>query len=169
MGSIVTTASTFILYQQTPLHVAATEGHEHTVKALLGKTPNVNITDKDGVRVCVVWVSFVPIVMDGQRNKRLAHIASLEICNYSLHCHFEVHWSPQKRQGEPLQYVEAISFRPPWESIHCTVASQHNSSAHQIVFFVCFNFGVCILSSNQSIHILSRSIQYKLLWLTLCS
>lgn len=53
MGSIVTTASIFILYQQTPIHVAATEGHQHTVKALLGKTPNVNITDKDGVRVCV--------------------------------------------------------------------------------------------------------------------
>ena len=49
--NIVITASAFCLYQQTPLHVAAREGHEHTMKAFLGKTSDVDIKDKDGVSV----------------------------------------------------------------------------------------------------------------------
>ena len=67
------------LYQQTPLHVAAAKGHEHTVKALLDKTPNVDIKDKDGVSVYVrqsakdCWL-FAQTLMHGQRNNRLIHM-----------------------------------------------------------------------------------------------
>jgi len=37
------------LYQQTPLHIATKEGHELTVKSLVGKGATTNIQDKDGV------------------------------------------------------------------------------------------------------------------------
>ena len=37
------------LSQITPLHAAASEGHEYTVKSLVKKGANINIQDKDGV------------------------------------------------------------------------------------------------------------------------
>ena len=66
LNSIAKTVLTCVfLYQQTPMHVAAREGHEYTVKALLKKTPNVDIQDKDGVSVYVrqsaedCWFEFI--------------------------------------------------------------------------------------------------------------
>ena len=35
--------------QRAPLHAAASEGHEYTVKSLVKKGANINIQDKDGV------------------------------------------------------------------------------------------------------------------------
>ena len=38
-----------ILYQRTPLHVAASKAHAYTVKGLVMKGANVNIRDSNGV------------------------------------------------------------------------------------------------------------------------
>ena len=38
-----------IFYQQTPLHVAATKGHDYTVECLVKKGADKNIKDKKGV------------------------------------------------------------------------------------------------------------------------
>ena len=37
--------------QKTPLHVAASNGHDYTVKCLVKKKADINIKDKTGVRV----------------------------------------------------------------------------------------------------------------------
>ena len=39
----------FLSSQRAPLHAAASEGHEYTVKSLVDKGANINIKDKDGV------------------------------------------------------------------------------------------------------------------------
>ena len=36
-------------YQQTPLHVAASKGHDYTVECLVNKRADMNIKDKKGV------------------------------------------------------------------------------------------------------------------------
>ena len=36
-------------YQQSPLHVAASKGHDYTVECLVNKRANMNIKDKKGV------------------------------------------------------------------------------------------------------------------------
>jgi len=36
-------------FQQTPLHVAANNGHDYTVKCLVQKGADINIKDKKGV------------------------------------------------------------------------------------------------------------------------
>jgi len=38
-----------ILYQRTPLHIAAREGYDSTVEYLAEKKAVINITDNDGV------------------------------------------------------------------------------------------------------------------------
>ena len=39
------------LHQQTPLHIAASNGHDYTVQCLVEKGAEINIKDKDGVRL----------------------------------------------------------------------------------------------------------------------
>ena len=48
---IATTSLQFVtfIYQQTPLHVAASKGHDYTVECLVKKGANMNIKDKNGV------------------------------------------------------------------------------------------------------------------------
>ena len=41
--------STISLFQQTPLHIAASKGRDYTVKFLLDKGAHVNFKDKNGV------------------------------------------------------------------------------------------------------------------------
>ena len=41
-----------LFYQRTPLHVAATKGHDYTVECLVEKGANINIQDDDGVIAC---------------------------------------------------------------------------------------------------------------------
>ena len=41
-------------YQQTPLHVAASNDHDYTVECLLKKEANMNIKDKSGVRETIL-------------------------------------------------------------------------------------------------------------------
>ena len=36
-------------YQQTPLHVAASNGHDHTVECIVKKGADLNIEDNKGV------------------------------------------------------------------------------------------------------------------------
>ena len=43
-----------ILYQRTPLHVAASKAHDYTVKGLVKKGANVNIRDTNGVGLTVL-------------------------------------------------------------------------------------------------------------------
>ena len=83
MVNIAITASAFFLYQQTPLHAAAREGHERTMKAFLDKMPDVDIKDKDGVSVykresaedCWFQIYFcAQTLMHGQRNERLVYV-----------------------------------------------------------------------------------------------
>ena len=38
-------------YQQTPLHVAAKNGHDYTVECLVKKGADINIKDKKGASV----------------------------------------------------------------------------------------------------------------------
>ena len=38
--------------QQTPLHIAAEQGRDYTVKCLVKRSADVNIKDKEGVRKC---------------------------------------------------------------------------------------------------------------------
>ena len=47
-------ATLFFLYQQTPLHVAAREGHDYTAKCLFKKGADISIKDKDGVSVTIL-------------------------------------------------------------------------------------------------------------------
>ena len=49
---IANTSSKFVnfSYQQTPLHVAASKGHDYTVEHLVKKEADMNIKDKKGVR-----------------------------------------------------------------------------------------------------------------------
>ena len=51
MSIIATTSFKFVtfFYQQTPLHVAASKGHDYTVEMLVKKGANMNIKDKKGV------------------------------------------------------------------------------------------------------------------------
>ena len=44
------------VYQQTPLHIAATEDHDYTVKCLVEKTADVNIKDMNGVCVTTLLI-----------------------------------------------------------------------------------------------------------------
>lgn len=39
----------YYYYQQTPLHIAAKEGHDHTVKYLVDKGADIHIKDINGV------------------------------------------------------------------------------------------------------------------------
>ena len=41
------------LNQRTPLHVAASKGHDYTVECLVEKGANINIKDKDGVGMSI--------------------------------------------------------------------------------------------------------------------
>ena len=38
-------------YQQTPLHIAASHGHDYTVECLVKKGADISFKDKDGVSV----------------------------------------------------------------------------------------------------------------------
>jgi len=51
MSIITATSLKFVTfsYQQTPLHVAASKGHDYTVEYLVKKGANMNIQDKKGV------------------------------------------------------------------------------------------------------------------------
>ena len=51
MPIITATFLKFVIfsYQQTPLHVAASKGHDYTVEYLVKKRANMNIKDKKGV------------------------------------------------------------------------------------------------------------------------
>ena len=40
----------YYLLQRTPLHVAASKGHDYTVKLLVEKGAGISIKDKTGVR-----------------------------------------------------------------------------------------------------------------------
>ena len=40
--------------QQTPLHVAATEGHDYTVKLLVSKGAKIELRNKNGVSVTIL-------------------------------------------------------------------------------------------------------------------
>ena len=42
------------LSQQTPLHIAAGEGHDYTVKYLVGKGAVINIKDMNGVCMTIL-------------------------------------------------------------------------------------------------------------------
>ena len=42
----------YSLYQQTPLHFAAREGHDYTVKFLVKQGAKMNIKDIAGVSIC---------------------------------------------------------------------------------------------------------------------
>ena len=44
------------VYQQTPLHIAATKDHDYTVKCLVEKSTDVNIKDMNGVRVTTLLI-----------------------------------------------------------------------------------------------------------------
>ena len=48
---IIATVLVTFSYQQTPLHVAASSGHDYTVECLVMKGANMNIKDKNGVSV----------------------------------------------------------------------------------------------------------------------
>ena len=41
-------------YQQTPLHVAATKGHDYTVECLVKKGADMDIKDKAGVSMTIL-------------------------------------------------------------------------------------------------------------------
>ena len=41
-------------YQQTPLHVAASNGRDYTVECLVKKGADINIKDKTGVRETIL-------------------------------------------------------------------------------------------------------------------
>jgi len=51
IGSLITN-SVFSLYQQTPLHIVAKEGYEHTVRYLCESGADITLKDKDGVSIC---------------------------------------------------------------------------------------------------------------------
>ena len=46
------------LYQQTALHIAASRGHDFTVKRLVEQGANTIIRDRDGVSVTMIEVLF---------------------------------------------------------------------------------------------------------------
>ena len=46
------------LYQQTPLHIAASKGHDYLVERLVKKGAGINIKDKKGVGEIVHWQKF---------------------------------------------------------------------------------------------------------------
>ena len=41
---------TLSLYQRTPLHIVAREGHEHTLKYIVDNGALIDVQDYDGVR-----------------------------------------------------------------------------------------------------------------------
>ena len=41
-------------YQRTPLHVAATKGHDYTVECLVEKGANISIKDNAGVSMTIL-------------------------------------------------------------------------------------------------------------------
>ena len=43
-------------YQQTPLHVAASNGRDYTVERLVKKKADINIKDKNGVREIILLI-----------------------------------------------------------------------------------------------------------------
>ena len=43
------TTISFFFYQRTPIHIAAKEGHEFSVKTLVKKGADIRIRDNDGV------------------------------------------------------------------------------------------------------------------------
>ena len=51
MSIIANTLLKFVTfsYQQTPLHVAASKGHDYTVERFVKKRADLNIKDKNGV------------------------------------------------------------------------------------------------------------------------
>lgn len=46
-------------YQQTPLHIAAREGHDYTVECLVKKGADISFKDKDGVSVSLSVTMYV--------------------------------------------------------------------------------------------------------------
>ena len=55
MGIISKFLVTFF-YQQTPLHVAASNGRDYTVECLVKKKADINIKNKTGVRYTMMIV-----------------------------------------------------------------------------------------------------------------
>ena len=51
---IIATLLVTFSYQQTPLHVAASNGRDYTVECLVKKGADMNIKDKKGVRKMIV-------------------------------------------------------------------------------------------------------------------
>ena len=59
MSSFATASLLFVTFshQRTPLHVAASEGHDYTtVECLVNQRADMNIKDKDGVRETILLV-----------------------------------------------------------------------------------------------------------------
>ena len=48
---MITKTTVSPLSQQTPMHTAAKDGNEFTMKGLVGLGADINIRDKDGVRL----------------------------------------------------------------------------------------------------------------------
>ena len=55
----------FYLKQRTPLHIAVRQTHVHTVRYLIEKGADINITDKKGVSTYIQLLSVSFCVMKG--------------------------------------------------------------------------------------------------------
>ena len=55
--AIIAAISVTISCQQTPLHLAASNGHDYTVECLIKKGANINIKDKTGVRETILLIA----------------------------------------------------------------------------------------------------------------
>ena len=52
--AIIATLHVNSSYQQTPLHVAASHGHDYTVECLVKKGADINIKNETGVREAIL-------------------------------------------------------------------------------------------------------------------
>ena len=53
--SLIITTTTLFFNQRIPLHIAAREGRDYTVKFLVEQRAEINSKDKDGVSMTIKW------------------------------------------------------------------------------------------------------------------